>query len=78
VRRHTLALCLFWLGVFLLFVHTTMPALWQLAGLSAPYPLASNEGLLGLSAGFTPPLGAAMIFAAGFLGGPASENGSGR
>jgi hypothetical protein len=62
-------LLLFWIGVFLLFVHTTLPALWQLAGFSMPYPLASTEGLLGLSAGFTPPLGAALILIAALVGG---------
>ena len=78
MRRRWLTLGLFSLGVFLLFVHTTLPALWQLAGFAAAYPLGSTEGLLGLSAGFTPPLGTAFMLAAGFVHGARPADGNER
>lgn len=73
MRRGWLVAGLFWTGVFLLFVHTTLPALWQVSGLPGAYPLASTKGILGLSAGFTPPLGTAFMLAAGFVHGSASN-----
>lgn len=67
MRRVWLAYGLFGLGVFLLLVHTSMPALWQVLGIKNSYPLASTDGLLGLSAGFTPPLGVVSMLAAGLV-----------
>lgn len=73
MQRQRLAFCLFWSGVALLFVHTTLPALWQVFGFTADYPLAAADGILGISAGFTPPLGTALMLAAGFSYGSKSE-----
>lgn len=78
VRRRSLAIGLFWVGVLLLLVHTTFPALWQVVGFSADYPLASTEGVLGISAGFTPPLGTALMLVAGFIYGSGPSARSGR
>lgn len=73
MQRQWLVRALYWSGVFLLFVHTTGPALWQVLGLPGAYPLASTKGLLGLAAGFTPPLGAASMLLAGFVQGSAAS-----
>lgn len=73
MRKKTLAYGLFGLGFFMLVVHTTLPALWQVLGLPGQYPLASTEGILGLSAGFTPPLGATLLLAAGLVYGSQKE-----
>ena len=70
VARRLGGLAVFWFGVFLLFVHTTVPALWELFGPGTPYPLSSSSGLGAIATGFTPPLGAALMVAAGVLAGP--------
>lgn len=56
---------LFSTGVALLFVHTTLPALWELFGPRTAYPLSSTEGPLSILSGFTPPLGAFVLLLAG-------------
>ena len=76
MRRERFAYALFGVGVFLLFVHTTMPALWQLLGMAGAYPLASTQGLLGISTGFTPPLGALLMLVAGLVYGSGRNEGS--
>ena len=78
MRRRRLALFLFWVGVALLFVHTTLPALWQIAGFTTGYPLAATTGMLAISAGFTPPLGTALMLAAGAAYGSTSAGRGGR
>lgn len=70
VARRRAGLAVFWLGVFLLFVHTTLPALWELFGPRTPYPLSSLSRLGAIATGFTPPLGAALMVVAGVLAGP--------
>lgn len=67
MRRRIAAYVLFCVGVVLLLVHTTMPALWQILGLRGDYPLSATRGLMGASAGFTPPFGTALMLAAGFI-----------
>lgn len=76
MRKERLAYALFGFGVFLLFVHTTLPALWQLLGIAEEYPLASTQGLLGLSTGFTPPAGAFVMLVAGLVYGSGRNEGS--
>jgi len=78
MRRRLVAVGLFCVGVLLRRVHTTLPALWQVAGFAADYPLASTEGIWGISAGFTPPLGTAFMLAAGFVYGSKPSDGSAR
>jgi hypothetical protein len=58
---------LFFVGVFALFAHTTLPFLWAAAGIRAHYPLTPTEGFLSFLPGFTPPLGALVIFIGGLL-----------
>lgn len=65
--RTMVARTLFGAGVFLLLVHTTMPALWQVFGVPGPYPLAATEGILVVASGFTPPLGVTLMLCAGFV-----------
>jgi hypothetical protein len=58
---------LFFAGVFALFVHTTLPFLWGLAGIRVPYPLIAAEGPLSYLPGFTPPLGALAMVIGGLI-----------
>lgn len=71
--RRSAARMLFGAGVFLLLVHTTLPALWQVLGLSGPYPLAATKGILIAASGFTPPLGVTLMLCAGFVYGAKGE-----
>lgn len=73
MRGRLLAYVLFGIGVFLLFVHTTLPALWQILGIPSAYRLASSDGLLAISTGFTPPLGAMLMLVAGLVYGSAES-----
>ncbi len=52
---------LFFVGVFFLFVHTTLPFLWALLGVPSAYPLASSEGIWALLPAFSPPIGALLV-----------------
>lgn len=70
MRRRLAAALLFGLGVVLLFVHTTMPALWELFGPEGDYPLASADGTLALASGFTPVIGAVLMLTAGLVSVP--------
>lgn len=67
MRRRVAAYLLFGLGVVLLFVHTTLPALWELFGSPGDYPLASADGPLALASGFTPVVGALLMLFAGLV-----------
>lgn len=62
-----LGMALFFLGGFLLLVHTTLPFLWALAGNPFPYPLTSSSGILWFLSGFTPAIGAIVIVIAGLI-----------
>jgi hypothetical protein len=64
-NRRRIAYTLFWAGVFLFLVHTTLPVLWRLFGLPEPFPLAPTTGALAVLPGLTPPLGAALMLIAG-------------
>ena len=58
---------LFFVGVFFLFVHTTLPFLWALVGVPLAYPLASSEGILAVLPGFTPVIGAILMVVGGLI-----------
>lgn len=61
MQSKRLGLFTFCVGVFFLFVHTTMPFLWFLIGIPLAYPLIPTQGLLVVLPGFTPPIGAALM-----------------
>ncbi|MEX2161311.1 MAG: hypothetical protein WD751_05285 [Anaerolineales bacterium] len=69
------AYLLFWLGVFLLGIHTTLPVLWTLLGLPEPIPFTADSGVLYYLQGFTPPLGAILMLIAGLVYGAQSKRG---
>lgn len=69
MRRQPAAYLLFGSGVLLLFIHTTLPALWQLFGPPGDYPLASTEGPLVMASGFTPVVGAVLMLFGGLVHG---------
>ena len=70
MARQVVGCVIFGLGVCLLFIHTTLPAAWELFGPMAPYPLSSTTGLGALASGFTPPLGAVLTVIAAVVVGP--------
>lgn len=60
-------IALFFIGVFFLFVHTTLPFLWSFLGMSSAYPLTSSEGVWAILPGFTPPIGGFLLILAGLI-----------
>jgi hypothetical protein len=46
MQAKILGLSFFSVGVFLVFVHTTLPFLWALMGIPLAYPLTPTEGIL--------------------------------
>ena len=58
---------LFLIGIFVMLVHSTMPFLWALLGFSAPYPLASNSGIINSLSPFAPPIGAVLLAVGGII-----------
>ena len=62
-----LGLLFFSAGVFLVFVHTTLPFLWRLVGVPLAYPLTPTEGILVILPGFTPPIGALLMVLGGLF-----------
>ena len=67
MKNKRLGLALFALGVFSLFVHTTLPFLWYLVGITLDYPLASTEGILFILPGITPAIGALLLVVGGLV-----------
>jgi hypothetical protein len=67
MQAKILALSLFSVGVFLVFVHTTLPFLWALMGIHLAYPLWPTEGMLVILPGFTPPIGAMFMVLGGLI-----------
>ena len=67
MRHRTLGLSLFYIGVALMLVHTTLPFLWELARIPWAYPLVSTNGVLAILAGFTPPIGALLLVLGGLV-----------
>jgi len=67
MQRRIIGLSLFYIGVALMLVHTTLPFLWQLVRMPWGYPLAATEGILAMLSGFTPPIGALLIVIGGLI-----------
>lgn len=66
MKRKVVAYILFVMGVLLLEIHTTFAVLWQISGISMPYPLGRST-ILYYAQGFTPILGAVCLLAAGLV-----------
>jgi hypothetical protein len=64
MKRKIITSILFVLGALLLEIHTTFAVLWQISGISLPYPLGQSI-VLYYAQGFTPILGAVCLLAAG-------------
>ncbi|MGA9349201.1 MAG: hypothetical protein WBW48_10410 [Anaerolineae bacterium] len=58
---------MFYIGVFFLFVHTTIPFLWTLSGIPLAYPLVPTQGWLIALPGLTPPIGAVLMVIGGLI-----------
>ena len=61
MNRKRLGTGVFLVGVFFMFMHTTIPFLWALFGITYPYPLASNAGFMFYLQGFSPAVGAILL-----------------
>jgi len=61
MQTKKLGLSFFFLGVFSMFLHTTLPFLWSLAGIPFAFPLVTTEGVLAILPGFTPLIGALLM-----------------
>jgi hypothetical protein len=66
MNRTQLSALIFSISVFLLFVHSTFPLLWGVAGIPVPYPLMTSGAWAALM-GFTPVLGLIGMLAAGLI-----------
>lgn len=58
---------LFFVGVFFLSVHTTLPFLWALVGVPLAYPLGSNKGIWAALSFFTPAIGGLLMVLGGIV-----------
>lgn len=67
-----MAMFIFFVGVFVLFVNTGLSFLWCLTGIPLAYPFAPG-GALALLTLFTPPLGAVLMLAGGLAYGRKAE-----
>jgi len=67
MKHRRLGLSLFYIGVALMLVHTTLPFLWELARIPWAYPLFSTEGVLAILPGFSPPIGALLMVLGGLI-----------
>jgi hypothetical protein len=67
MQNKRLGLALFSLGVFLVYVYTTIPFIWALVGIPLHYPLMTTEGVLAMLPGFMPPLGALLLVVGGLI-----------
>lgn len=61
MNKNNLGIVIFLLGIFFLFMHTTIPFLWAIIGITYPYPLSSNQGVLFYLQGLSPPIGAVLL-----------------
>jgi len=61
MQTKKLGFSFFFVGVFFMFVHTTLPFLWFLAGVPFAFPLVATGGVLAILPGFTPPIGALLM-----------------
>jgi hypothetical protein len=67
MKRINIGIIILGIGIFLMFIHTTIPFLWAFLGISYPYPLASNEGFLFYLQGFSPVIGAILLVMGGLV-----------
>jgi hypothetical protein len=67
MNRKKLGIGIFLLGTFFMFMHTTIPFLWAIIGITYPYPLSSNQGVLFYLQGFSPPIGAILLVAGSLI-----------
>jgi len=67
MNREKLGVGVFLFGTFFMFMHTTAPFLWAVIGITYPYPLSSNEGLLFYLQGFSPAIGAILLVTGGLI-----------
>ena len=67
MNKNNLGIGIFLLGTFFLFMHTTIPFLWAIIGITYPYPLSSNQGVLFYLQGFSPPIGAILMVLGGLI-----------
>ena len=69
MQSKRLGLATFFVGVFFLFVNTTVSFLWRLIGVPWAYPLTPTEGSVVLMSlpGFTPAVGAALMVVGGLV-----------
>jgi hypothetical protein len=58
---------IFFIGVFFLFIHTTLPFLWGLIGVPSAYPLVSSKGIWAMLPAFTPPIGGLLMIMGGII-----------
>ena len=61
MNKNNLGIAIFLLGIFFMFMHTTIPFLWAIIGITYPYPLSSNQGVLFYLQGLSPPIGAVLL-----------------
>ena len=68
MQAKSLGLPFFFLGVILLHLYTTVPFLWQLAGIPLAYPLsAANSGVLAMLPALVPAVGAVLMVVGGLI-----------
>ena len=67
MNKNNLGIAIFLLGIFFLFMHTTIPFLWAIIGITYPYPLSSNQGVLFYLQGLSPPIGAILLVVGGLI-----------
>lgn len=75
MQSKRLGLAIFFVGVFFLFVNTTVSFLWRLIGVPWAYPLAPTGGSVMLISlpGFTPVVGAVLMVVGGLAYGRKEE-----
>ncbi|MCJ7716609.1 MAG: hypothetical protein MUO54_08825 [Anaerolineales bacterium] len=67
MTKRKLGVGIFLLGTFFMFMHTTIPFLWAVIGITYPYPLSSNEGFVLFLQGFSPAIGAILLVVGGLI-----------
>lgn len=75
MQSKRLGLSLFYVGVFFLFINTTVSFVWRLIGVPWAYPFTPTEGSVMLISlpGFTPAVGAALMVVGGLVYGRKRE-----
>ena len=63
MQHKAIGTILFIIGGFFILMHTLFPFLWNVIGIQAAYPLASDHGIMYYLQGFSPAIGAALLLA---------------